>query len=353
MATIFDFKNQIEKEKDSLFYKNYIETRDIVFKMLEEEKNAGFVPSAYYKEEMVGLEYMLDASPFIVKKLRHHCHHITGVKEYEYRSHHRKRAQDFEKKLSELKNADKWNLFVSENRLLGGFGFEKNGELYNADTFKYYECLIAMQKGGVLDQFRKKEKKIVLEIGGGWGGLAYQFKKIFPQVVYVTVDLPMSMIFSITYLKTVFPNASFFISDGEKKDFSDFDIKKYDFVFFPYFLWEKLNFQKPDLVINTVGFQEMSEMQISNYAKKIKDWGCDFIYSMNRDRSPYNFELSTVREVLGRFCKIFQVNVLDVPHYDMKGKNFLQKVKTFIKKIFGVKSNQGIHEYKHLIGNFK
>ena len=35
-------------------------------------------PSSYWQEELANFEYMLDASPLIIEKLRHHTHHITG-----------------------------------------------------------------------------------------------------------------------------------------------------------------------------------------------------------------------------------------------------------------------------------
>lgn len=328
---------------------NYQKARNTALNWLAEEKRHGITPSEYYKEEMRGLEYMLEASPLIVKNLRHHCHHVTGVKEYEYRSHHRNRVPLFEKKLADLKKQDKWNLLVPEDKALGGFGFEIGEEFYNADTLKYYECMLAMKKGGAIEEFADNKKKVVVEIGGGWGGLACQFKKIFPNAVYVTVDLPLSIIFSITYLRTVFPSAKIFISDGREKKFNAND---YDFAFFPYYLWNELDFARPNLVINTVGFQEMSTAQISNYAQKTKEWGCPYIYSMNRDRSPYNFELSTVSGVLGKFCNVAQINVLDVPHYEMRQRSFLQKAKSLTKRTLGIKREQGIHEYKHLVGRF-
>ena len=49
-------------------------------------------PSAYWEEELSTFEYMLDASPLVIEKLRHHTHWITGIRAYEYRSQ-RKRAK--------------------------------------------------------------------------------------------------------------------------------------------------------------------------------------------------------------------------------------------------------------------
>ena len=59
----------------------------------------------------------------------------------------------------------------------------------------------------MLDEIRAPGRKLVWEIGAGWGGFAYQFKTLFPDVTYVIVDLPELFLFSATYLMTLFPEA--------------------------------------------------------------------------------------------------------------------------------------------------
>ena len=44
-------------------------------------------PSEYWREELAGFEYLFDASPLLIEKLRHHSYHVTGLKVYDYRSH--------------------------------------------------------------------------------------------------------------------------------------------------------------------------------------------------------------------------------------------------------------------------
>src|SRR3989344_7769711 len=132
--------------------------------------------------------------------------------------------------------------------------------------------MLEMERAGLLDVFRRvvgcARRSAVLEIGAGWGGLANQFKKIFPKTTYIIVDLPQSIIFSATYLKTAFPGAAVFISNGASRDWKNFNIYDYDFIFLPHYLWAGLNFKNPDLVINTIGFQEMSTKQVTDYVSK-------------------------------------------------------------------------------------
>src|SRR5688500_17459515 len=42
-------------------------------------------PSDLWAEDLANMEYLLDASPLLVEKLRHHTYHITGLYVYDYR----------------------------------------------------------------------------------------------------------------------------------------------------------------------------------------------------------------------------------------------------------------------------
>jgi len=127
----------IDKVKDSYnsaSYNNYLEVREHVFSMMDHQFDNSS-PSNYWKEEIEGFDYMFDASPLIINKLREHCYHLTGIKSFDYRDHHKENSVHFENKLNSLKNLDENNcLFVPEAQLLGGFGHRINGDLVNIDT---------------------------------------------------------------------------------------------------------------------------------------------------------------------------------------------------------------------------
>jgi hypothetical protein len=42
-------------------------------------------PSDYWSEELDNIDYMIEASPLIIRKLRHHAFHISNVRPYDYR----------------------------------------------------------------------------------------------------------------------------------------------------------------------------------------------------------------------------------------------------------------------------
>jgi hypothetical protein len=159
-------------------YKNYTEVRDAVSAMLKNARNSS--TSKYWQEELAGFEYMLEASPAIIKNLRHHCYHISGLHEYDYREHHQHKKGKIEKWLKSLLAVDKNNLLVPESPVLGGYGYTINGAKYNGDTLSFYECLLAMEKSGALSSIREnKNRNLVMEIGAGWGGWRINLKNYF------------------------------------------------------------------------------------------------------------------------------------------------------------------------------
>ena len=81
-------KERVSALADGAAFKNYEVARDRVLDMREQVRAAPeYRPSAYWEEELSTFEYMLDATPLVIEKLRHHTHCLTGLRAYDYRSH--------------------------------------------------------------------------------------------------------------------------------------------------------------------------------------------------------------------------------------------------------------------------
>src|SRR3990172_7595695 len=145
--TLYDI---IENARESDAFRNYLQVRDRVLAMLVQAQKENEFPSHYWEEELAGFDYMLDASPLIIKKLREHCYHLTGLRAYDYRGHHSHKREAFAGKLQALRQQDQDNVLVPESPLLGGFGHLIDGDLINIDTLKFYESIIALSKSGLL-----------------------------------------------------------------------------------------------------------------------------------------------------------------------------------------------------------
>jgi len=304
-------------------------------------------PSAYWTHELQNFEYMLDASPLVVENLRHHTFHLTGVRTYEYRPHRDESRRRFEAKLRMLSELEGDGLLVPEAPALGGFGHEINGALYNIDTLKFFEVLIALERGAVLDEIRVPGRKVVWEIGAGWGGFAYQFKTLFPDVTYVIVDLPELFLFSATYLMTMFPDAKVhFHGDGELPA----NWENVDFAFVPARASDSLRGLHPNLAVNMVSFQEMTAEQVDGYARLAWELECPLIYSLNRDRSPWNPEIDSVREALSRYYRLHEVPLLDLPYTRMPELKTPSLPERAVQWGLSALGRDSSFDYRHVVG---
>jgi hypothetical protein len=305
-------RESIEKARNSSVFRHYEHVRDLVLGMMDDA--AGYASSSYWQQEVEGFDYLFDASPLVIAKLREHGYHLTGLRPYEYREHHADYARRFASKLRRLKDVDPTGLFVPESPALGGFGHRIDDQLVNLDTLRFYECLIALDRAGVIAQLRRSGRQRVLEIGAGYGGFAYQLKTLFPDITYTIVDLPPTLLFSATYLKATFPDARMrFYGEGANDTLFD-DLDRIDFLFLPAHAFSRLPIPPTKLAVNLASFQEMTTGQVTEYVEKLADSGCRQLYSLNRDRSRYNPELSTVTEIIETRYRVERLEVLDVPY---------------------------------------
>ena len=354
MAAVQALADRLRTARESPAYANYELVREKVVRMRELEAGRAdgrSDPSAYWQGELAGLEYMLDASPLVVERLREHTHHVTGIRTYDYRHPRAEARQRFADKLDALVALEGRELLVPESRELGGFGYELDGELYNLETLKFFECLIALQRGGVLGPLRERPG-VVWEIGAGWGGFAYQFKTLCPKASYLIVDLPELFLFSAVYLMTLFPGARVRFWEGQPPAELFASLEEVDFVFVPAGALDSMRPGQLDLTLNMVSFQEMTSGQIDSYVQRAHELECPYLYSLNRDRSPHNRELTSVRERMARWFWLHTIPVLDVPYQrplerpPFKGK--LGRGIQLIRKRLDSRPSQ--EDYEHVLG---
>lgn len=321
MAAVDELKHRLAVMRERSDFQVYERVRIQVLALAARGRNrrlTGHAPSDYWSGELAKFEYMLDASPLIIENLRQHTHNLTGLHANYYRPSLSKQRRRFTEKLEALRALDDAALWIPESRLLGGFGFEIDGELVNIDTLKFYEVLIAMQMGAVLTELRHAaERKLVWEIGAGWGGFPYQFKKHCPNVTYVITDFPELFLFSATYLMAAFPDAKvrFYGEVPPEETFSDW--RELDFIFLPDTFHSTVRPDRVDLMINMVSFQEMTTLQVEAYVRRAYELECPYLYSLNRDRSRHNQELSNVRSIIGQYYWPHAIDVLPISYTKM------------------------------------
>ena len=324
-VTFRQWERRLETLRDAPAYRAYERVRRQVLAMLalgQNRRSTGHAPSDYWSGELSRFEYMLDASPLVVEQLRHHTHNLTGLLPQHYRESLETKRRQFAEKLAALRKLDEADLWIPEARQLGGFGFEIDDQLVNIDTLKFYEVLIALQHGAVLNDVRNApERKLVWEIVAGWGGFAYQLKTLCPNVTYVITDFPELFLFSATYLMAAFPDARvrFYGEVPPEETFADW--RELDFVFVPDTFHAALRPEQVDLTINMVSFQEMTTQQVEAYVRRAFELECPYLYSLNRDRSHHNSELSNVRSIISHYYWPHEVKMLPVSYTKMLDDN--------------------------------
>jgi hypothetical protein len=223
--------------------------------------------------------------------------------------------------------------------------------------------MIALDKAGLLGPLRedKSGKKVVVEIGGGWGGFAYQMKTLCPGLCYIIVDLPQTLLFSAVYLMTLFPEARSFVYGDSSLDISSENLFSHDFVFLPHYIIRQGTLPKIDLTINMVSFQEMTDDQVLDYVRWSWESGCPDLYSHNRGRSPHNTQLSLdVDSLVSRGYVPEDIKILSVPYTVLEppiDQRFFfrtdpkEMAKVLIRRVLASKRktlSRSLHRYRHV-----
>lgn len=196
--------------------------------------------------------------------------------------------------------------------ILSDIGVQYCDHVINKDIMRYQSCISNLCLMGILDQFKTQSgKRIIMEIGGGYGALAHHVGKILDKkATYVIIDLPGMLMFSASYLIVNNPGKKVYVYDKATwtTDLLKKDYAQYDFMLVPHYVLDSLyDLPDIDLMINMQSFQEMSEKVVESYLKfgseKLK--GC--FYSNNIDRHPYNDPSLAVNVTrsLEKFFKLF------------------------------------------------
>jgi putative sugar O-methyltransferase len=162
-------------------------------------------------------------------------------------------------------------LHLSQPKRFGEAGWIYSGKLVNHDTCVYMERIALLHAAGLLDRLGAQSRNpLILEIGGGYGGLAYHLKKRAPQARYVIVDIPESLVFSAIYLGTLFPDQRNVLVTSPEAIARDLDQPGFTFV--PNHFCHRFEASgiRVDLAINTLSMSEMLVGQVAAYCELIR-----------------------------------------------------------------------------------
>jgi hypothetical protein len=255
-------------------FNTYVRTRQRVKGMVS-EKQPALTPR---EQEMVAkLAHFWDASSETLDELRRHVEPLGGRSAAPDDAANKRLRGD----VRDLARSVGPNILVAEPRGLGGFGTRIRGKLLNEDTIRCYRLLGALEDAAVLASFRGPERKTVWEIGGGWGGFAYQFKTLFPNVTYVITALPEQLLVCAVYLQTLFPEATCRFFSGRAREAFWEDWGGVDFAFLPEHALGKVQPPSLELTVDVMALEQMSADRAQAHVRRAFDAGSRYVASLS------------------------------------------------------------------------
>ena len=156
------------------------------------------------------------------------------------------------------------------------YGYDVEGHIINWNSFvnhgRAFRCLRLLE-----DQTHP----VVAEIGGGFGGFAYNLLRKNRPLTYINFDLPENLLISSYYLSMAFPEKKILLYDSSSMPLDRIVLEEYDAVMMPNFMLPYLQDKSVELFINTISFSEMEYDTICEYFFQIDRIGARYFYHEN------------------------------------------------------------------------
>jgi hypothetical protein len=237
--------------------------------------------TAAEREALRRVAPLWDADSGTIAELRRWGGLLTGTRAEEYAALSPESLLRLKQEYRVLRQQVGDGLFVEESPALGGFGFRRAGRLVNEDTLTCFGALAALDDAAVLPAFRAPgPRRLVWEIGGGWGGFAFQFTRLCRGVTYVITAPPELFLVSAVYLSTVMPGARcrFFDERDPGRVWDGWD--ETDFVFVPDGVLADFAPPRVDLTLDLGSLQFMTADRVRQHARRAFELGCRYVFSV-------------------------------------------------------------------------
>jgi hypothetical protein len=226
------------------------------------------------------LEPLLNATPEMVSRLRDYAAAVGGASRADYADHPDAALREhLRKSVRLLVQRGDSALWIGEAAALGGFGFRERGRFFNADTVRFLRVISLLDDAEIWRHFSGPERRTVWEIGGGWGGFAYQFKRLCPTARYLITGLPTTWLLSAVYLMTLFPGASFRFYDRSTPQQFWRDWDEVDFAFAPEDVVSTMHPPGLELVLDVGALSRMTAERVELHTRRAHALGARYFSS--------------------------------------------------------------------------
>jgi hypothetical protein len=257
----------------SMAFEHYVRVRDHLraFQPMESVQN-GLMPRE--RCMVAALQPLWDASPEAMSDWRRYRETISGIRAADYVGEERSFRAAAENDARRLLARGDSRLWVDEPAVFGGFGFITLGKRYNEDTLRFFRAISLLQDAALMKEFRSTTaRRIVWEVGGGWGGFAYHFKTLCPNVTYLMTGKPEQFLVSAVYLMTLFPAAAFRFYDPADPDAFWRDWESVDFAFAPECVVRTMTPPSLDLTVDVMALERMNSARLDLHVQRAYDLG--------------------------------------------------------------------------------
>jgi putative sugar O-methyltransferase len=229
-------------------------------------------PSEYWKDYNRFSSYIRTLPDEELERIRYHTWHLTGDK---YTFYHfigrrgvRELLEDYESRLPQLDG-------FRPQEPPGGFGADTQYGKINSGVLRYAVVLADLHAAGFL---ARKGTQRVLELGGGYGGLAMMALQFNPELSYAMCDLEESLFVQGTFLTVhLGPERVHPVRTAEELR----DLRPGHVYLLPQNRADELAKVRFDLAINQQSMQEMTSAQVERYCDILAKCAERF-YSCNR-----------------------------------------------------------------------
>lgn len=267
--------------------------------MRDSSMPARYVPSPIWRDVLLMTDYLFRLSADDFLQIRYHCDLFTGRDLIRYLHscpapdpQTDMRARMYRICTSEL--PDEFRLGEPKCQALPFVpGVDVEGRIVNGSVVRFQLCASYLYHSGIARALSEERSKCaVVEVGGGYGGMAHGLFHAFRQnICCVMVDFPEMLLFQIPFIMINNPGCRCYVYDEATftPEFIRNQLGEYDFVFLPNFALPALRkMPRIKLLLNLISFQEMTPEQVEEYldfAQNCTEFG---LYSDNYDCHPYN-----------------------------------------------------------------
>ena len=275
-------------------------------------------PSSFWADNLSLFDYAASLSPENFLNIRFHAGYLSGVNVlqnwHQYQSIDSGRYADMIGYKFLIRDVpERYHIGEPPTpKLPIPLGIKYLGKVINIDIRRYQSCISNLYSMGILEALLKGgDKKVVMEIGAGYGGLAHHLSKILgKKCTYIILDLPEILLFSGGYLIVNNPRKKIYVYEKRTftPEFLTSGMYEYDYVLLPNFALKDLYaVSEVNLMINMQSFQEMTREQIKEYMEFGHKKLSGYLYSDNMDRHPFTDVLApdTVTTLMEERFRLF------------------------------------------------